>query len=344
MNPSFTRRARVAYYLAWLPMAALVAVVLNLRGHPWWESLAVTLPLSVLYALVCGSSYYMARAMPLRRTRLVPVVLSLVAASTIAGIAWAGLAYALARSLPDPAGSRLANQLWILLGIGTGYFVLSLVYHYLILAMEEARRAEHQADEAKVLTRDAELRALRAQINPHFLFNSLNSIAALTTVDPEQARRMCQLLSEFFRTTLRLGDREGVSLKEELSLIRCYLDIEQVRFGDRMSFREQIDKRCLEKIFPPLLLQPLVENAVKHGVASLVEGGQIVLEARLDGERLTVAVENPIDPDRLTRPGSGKGLRIVEERLRSFFGDAARMVVNQSQERFRVELRVPASR
>jgi sensor histidine kinase YesM len=341
MSQPFTRRARVAYYLAWLPMAALVSVVLNLQGMAWWEAAILGAALCVPFALVCGSSYFMARAMPLRRTRLVQVLLSLGAAATAASGAWAGLAFVLAQVIGGSTGERLSGQVGVLFGIGVAFFVLSLAFHYLILALEETRRAERRTDEARVLTREAELRALRAQVDPHFLFNSLNSVAALTAIDPARAREMCQLLSDFFRTTLRLGDRTSVGLGDEIALARKYLDIEQVRFEDRMSVGQQVDETCLGVDLPALLLQPLVENAVKHGVAGFEAGGRIDLEVRRDGEQVLVTVENGCDEDRPRPPGGGRGLAIVEDRLRSFYGGAARMVVGRTGDRFRVRLELP---
>ena len=323
-------------------MAALLAVVLNLRGSPWIEALALGVGLCLPYALVCGSSYFMARAMPLKSVRLMQVLTSLVGASALAGALWAGLAYSLALALPaDPAG-RLVGQLWLLFGIGVAYFVLSLVYHYLILALEETRRVEVREQEARVLTREAELRALKFQVNPHFLFNSLNAIAALTSSEPEQARRMCQLLSSFLRTSLRLGDQDAVTLKEELGLVGSYLDIELVRFSDRLTVEHKVDENCLDLKIPPLLLQPLIENAVKHGIGTLEDGGTITLGVARENDRLSISVENPLDPDEPAKPGSGRGLSIVEDRLGAFYGKDARMVIDKNPERFRVELIIPA--
>jgi sensor histidine kinase YesM len=334
---SFTRRARIAYYVAWVPMAALVAVVLHLRGMPWTLALAIGLPLCVPFALVCGSSYYMARAMPLRGSRLAQVLTSLLASSVLVGGLWAVLALAVANALP---GSHLMDQLGILFGMGVGYFVLSLIFHYLILAMEETRRIEDLEKEARVLAREAELRALKFQINPHFLFNSLNAIAALTSTSPEQARRMCQLLSSFLRDSLRLSDRRSIPLREELSLVRTYLDIELVRFADRLGIDEHVDESCLGEPIPPLLLQPLVENAVKHGISALEDGGTIDLSVARD-PGLTIRIENPLDPGSPARPGTGRGLAIVEERLTAFYGKHARMVVDRRPGSFLVRLEIP---
>ena len=337
MPGSFTRRARIAYYLAWLPMAALVAVVLHLRGMPWSLALSIGLPLCIPFALVCGSSYYMARAMPLRGSHLAQVLTSLLAASVLTGGLWAALALAIAYLVP---GSHLVDQLGVLFGMGVGYFVLSLIFHYLILAMEETRRMEDLEREARVLAREAELRALKFQTNPHFLFNSLNAIAALTSTSPDQARRMCQLLSSFLRDSLRLSDRRSITIREELSLIRTYLDIELVRFADRLTIDEHVDESCLGDPIPPLLLQPLVENAVKHGISMLEEGGAIELTLKKDPD-LTISIENPLDPASSSPPGTSRGLAIVEERLVAFYGKHARMVVHRRSDSFQVILEIP---
>src|SRR6185436_18911903 len=111
--------------------------------------------------------------------------------------------------------------------------------------------------------------------NPHFLFNCLNSISALTASDAARAREVCVRLSEFLRNTLGLGERESIPWKEELELARTYLEVERVRFGARLQVEMDVDDACVECKVPPLVLQPLVENAIKHGIATLVEGGTV---------------------------------------------------------------------
>jgi LytS/YehU family sensor histidine kinase len=283
----------------------------------------------------------MARAMPLRRTHLTQMLGSLIAAAVMASGMWTAVAWAVSRLIPDPAAARLAAQLQVLFGMGVAYFILSLTFHYLVLAVEETRRAERTADEAQILTREAKLTALRAQINPHFLFNSLNSIAALTLTDGEQARHMCQLLSTFLRSSLAMGDRATVTMKEELALIRNYLEIEQVRFQDRMAVEEHIDDKALSTPVPALLLQPLVENAVKHGIGNLETGGVIKLAITGRPDGVTVTLENPIDPGAAPKPGTSKGLSIVRDRLQTFYGDEAKMVVQKDPDRYRVRIRIP---
>ena len=167
-------------------------------------------------------------------------------------------------------------------------FLLSLAVHYVLLAFEAAREAERRQLELEILAREAELRALRAQIDPHFLYNSLNSISALTGSDAPGARRMCLLLADFLRNTLEVSARQRIPLAEELALAERYLSIEQVRFGSRLRIERRVDETAPACLVPPLLLQPLVENAVTHGIARLLEGGVIrldVVAARTAGWR-----------------------------------------------------------
>ena len=149
------------------------------------------------------------------------------------------------------------------------------------------------------LARESELKALKAQVNPHFLFNSLNSISALTTQDPARARQMCVWLAEFLHSTLGLG--ESITLAEELAFLRGYLEVEQVRFGDLLRLEEHVEEAAKFCLVPPLVLQPLVENAIKHGIAGLLEGGLLRWGARLAGLGLLFVMENDVDPEALPR-------------------------------------------
>jgi two-component system, LytTR family, sensor histidine kinase AlgZ len=193
-----------------------------------------------------------------------------------------------------------------------------------------------------MLATEAELRALRSQITPHFLFNSLNSINALTSSDPAGARRMCLLLSDFLRGTLQVSSHDRIPLAQELSLIDQFLAIEQVRFGERLLVARDIDEEASRRLIPPLLLQPLVENAVTHGIADLLEGGTVEIVARAEGDRLLVTVENPRDPEAKRRAGAGLGLSNVRRRLEAAYGRNGDMVVDTAPDRFRVALALPA--
>lgn len=230
----------------------------------------------------------------------------------------------------------------ILLLVGVPVFGLALLLHYLLAALEGSQRAERRALEAVALAREAELASLRAQLAPHFLFNSLNSIASLTGSDPEAARDMCGSLAHFFRQSLALGAKERITLAEELSLVETYLAVERARFGKRLRVRVRVDDDLLNSVVPPLILQPLVENAIHHGIAHRLEGGTIEISAASSVEgRIHLEIENPCDPDRPSTRGQGVGLRNVRARLKTAFGREASLRTREEDDTFRVEMLLP---
>jgi len=234
-----------------------------------------------------------------------------------------------------------AVLLFFLTVVGALLYLLSTGLHYAGLAAEQSRAAEARAAEARTLAREAELQALRLQIHPHFLFNSLHSIAALASVDGARAREMCIRLSDFLRVSLGLGSRPAIPLGEELDLARNYLELEQVRFSDRLRVEIEIEAGCENCAVPALLLQPLVENAVKHGIAGLVEGGTIRLDARRDASGVVVTVTNPFDPEAPPPERLGFGLAQVRRRLEARYGPQARLDTGTTEGVYRVVLRLP---
>ncbi|HEX9006875.1 MAG TPA: histidine kinase, partial [Bacteroidota bacterium] len=230
----------------------------------------------------------------------------------------------------------------LLVGLaGLGLFLLATMVHYLIATFDAARAAERKGLESQLLARDAELRALRAQVDPHFLFNSLNSISALTAANPPAARMMSLKLAEFLRLTMESGSANAIPLEQEVSLALRYLDIEKVRFGARLQIRSSMDDDVRACRIPPLLIQPLVENAVNHGIAHLLEGGPVSLSAARQGQLLVIAVENPVDPESPVRRGNGRGLENVRQRIWKTYGTSAQVVVRHDPASWRVELRLP---
>jgi two-component system sensor histidine kinase AlgZ len=214
----------------------------------------------------------------------------------------------------------------------------------MIVAFEASREAERRALEFEIASREAELRALRAQIHPHFLFNSLNSINALIAAKPEEARQLCVRLADFLRRSLTVGSRETIPLAEELDLAEQLFSIEKVRFGNRLSHAVVADDIARACAVPPLVLQPLVENAVTHGIAQMLDGGEIRIEAERRGEELRITIVNPRDAETPGRKGTGIGLQNVKRRLFALHGDAAEVRVVPGDSSFRVELRLPAGR
>ena len=346
MHPILGRVDRLAVYLAvWLAVCVLVAGVFTRFGLGWIEALVLLAPLFLVYAFVCLSAWYVSRATPLTGS-LFRVLVSSVLAAAFAGGLWLGLTQAWIAALSAtavfaPAAVRYAGQLPFLYTLGVLLFLLSLAVHYTLLAFETAREAERRQLELELLTRDAELRALRAQIDPHFLYNSLNSISALTTSDAPGARRMCLLLGEFLRNTLDVSIRQRIPLADELALAERFLSIEEVRFGSRLQIERRVDEDASACLVPPLILQPLVENAIRHGIAQSLEGGAIRLDIARRNERLTIVIENPCDADAAVPRAAGMGLANVRGRLEAMFGRDASMHTRVEAGQFRVELHLP---
>lgn len=349
MHPLLAGRLRIVLYLAlWAGIGLLLTALLAWAGpSPVSEAAAFAGPLTLVYAFACLSAWWVCRSHPLGSAppwRLAAVLAGAALQSslawTVAGGLWWGALRTWGHIGPDPRG--LVRALAVLLLAGLVLYAQSLVAHYLVLAFESARSAERRLLQSQVAAREAELRALRAQLNPHFLFNSLNSISALVGSGPEDARRMCHLLGEFLRSSLALGGRARVTLEEELALAERYLAVEKVRFGTRLAVERQVDPSAERCLVPPLLLQPLVENAVKHGVVSRTEGGTVRIAARRPAGRLEIVVENPFDPDAPARRGQGLGLEIVRRRIETLEPGEAGLDVSREGGRFRVTLRLPA--
>ena len=346
----YQSRRLVLYLMAWLPVLALLSALMVLTDWgSWAHSLFFSFPLVTVYAFLCLAAWYPCRALPLGDQQTVISLGTHIATAAISAALWVGMAWVLAtvfeRSTGPVRGSHLsAEQMGMLFVLGLLLYLLSVAIHYLFVASEESRAAERRALEAEVAARDAELQALKARLNPHFLFNSLNSVASLAGSDPDRARAMCIELGDYLRGTLNESGATLHTLQAELAMVRRFLNVETVRYGNRLRVVEEIGDDCLECTVPPLLMQPLVENALKHGIAQLVEGGEVRIGARCGGPHLTLWVANPVDPDSRPAPRAGVGLAIVRQRLAKVFAEDARLRHGRSGNSYRAEIVLPTVR
>ncbi len=203
------------------------------------------------------------------------------------------------------------------------------------------KETEKRKSEAEKLARDAELYNLRQQLQPHFLFNSLNSINALIGFKPDEARKMIHQLSDFLRGTLKKDDQLLVPLSDELQHLNLYLDIEKVRFGHRLETEISCDKNCGEALLPSLLLQPIVENAIKFGLYDTTENVTISIRAEVEGNNLIVMVQNPYDAQTSRPKGTGFGLRGVQRRLYLLFARNDLVETHQNDNIFTTIIKIP---
>ena len=210
------------------------------------------------------------------------------------------------------------------------WFYFSWTTAYLALSYSITVQAqERHAAELAVKAQEAQVRALRYQINPHFLFNTLNAIAALVRDEPAKAEEMVVRLSDFFRRSLSVNPMEDLTLAQEVELQQLYLEIERTRFPDRLRFQVALEEGTHSALVPALLLQPLVENAVKHGVARAEAPSCIGIAARIEGSVLEIVVENDARTQGRVASGEKVGLQNVAERLRSRFGEEASLEASE---------------
>jgi LytS/YehU family sensor histidine kinase len=303
------------------------------------------MPVTLAYASFSLSVWYLVRAMPLTTVpvlRLVGVHLVGALVSSMALVlVLQGWAFLL-RGFFRWSVAINAADLRLLFGGGVLLYLLAAATHYLLAAFETSLEAERRSFEAQLLARDSELKALRAQIDPHFLFNSLNSISALTAVDPGAARTMTERLAGFFRASVAAGRQPLATLEAELGLARQYLEIEQVRFGARLAVAMDVDPELRNRRIPSLLLQPIVENAVKHGIAGTIDGGCVRIDARLRGSQMHIRVTNPVDAERHHSGGTSFGLEAVRSRLRATAPGEAGLDARHEAGLFVVDLILPS--
>lgn len=208
--------------------------------------------------------------------------------------------------------------------------------------LEEQKENDQRKTTAEKLSKEAELYTLRQQLQPHFLFNSLNSISALVGTQPEQARRMIQQLSDFLRGTIKKDDQAWIAFPEELQYLQLYLEIEKVRFGHRLSTDIISDESSQAAIVPPLLLQPIVENAIKFGLYDTTGNVRIRITATIQEQELVLTVSNPYDPETATpRRGTGFGLSSVQRRLYLLFARNDLLTTEASGELFTTTVKIP---
>jgi len=321
----------------------------HLGGWTLWGGLSAPLaPWQPLVALVLTgmiATHQFRNVIHRRGWRLLPLpqlVPRVLAASLVCGALMTGV------NLPWTLGEVSPGQqfafFWSFSGISFGWFVVYFAFHY----RERVRAAEAEkwrlalaARDADLAARNAELSAMRSQLHPHFLFNSLNGVRGLISVDPDRAQHAVTALSELLRFTLRLSERRTTPLSEELAVVGHYLALEQVRFGHRLAYEIMAHPDTHGCQVPPMIVQTLVENAVKHGIAHSTRGGSVEVDAFAEGPKVLVRVTNP-GKLQDEASSSGIGLANARERLRLLFGDQARLELRAAgEERVVAELVIP---
>lgn len=303
-----------------LVWTALVFVLFHYVLHLNLRNSAIdAVTTNILLTLACiVISNILGYYQPKKQATLYVLFISLVITSVLLSLNHIALDYI----IPDQD-----YQIFLALSLPVRFIVFLVFLSWCALAnilwykLEEQAYMQERFYQTQNLAKEAELNKLRHQLQPHFLFNSLNSVFALTIVNPKEAGTMITKLAAFLRGTLKRDDDTWVSVEEEMEYIQLYLDIEKVRFSHRLQVEITVDDASLEQKLPGTILQPVIENAIKFGLYNTSEAITISVDVRLVNSMLKVTVKNPYDPEVKNRAGTGFGLSAIRRRLYLLFAD-----------------------
>ncbi len=312
---SWLRSIRITYTFWWLVWIAIYTLILERLGYSWNISIIDSLVSNVLLGLVClavGNTirYYQ----PSKNTAWKLIVWSLLLSAIWVFLAQWLLSLIFSNEIGYIDNLKQSMPVRYAVGFLSIGCTMMIVWIWEFVAYRNEDSSRQAA--AQALAKEAELTGLTQQLQPHFLFNSLNSISALIGSRPQEARLMIQQLSDFLRGTLKKDNRQLVPLSEEIKQLELYLAIEKVRFGHRLSTVFDCDEQSLALQLPPLILQPIIENAIKFGLYDTIGQVEINIRSRADKSSLIVSIKNPFDPQTsATIKGTGFGLKSVSRRL-----------------------------
>ena len=333
------------YLLCWL-ILALINFLLLYFGTDIKAGTAVAD--SFIFTILLGglglSLWYPARYIPLEQNKISKVLISHFIGAVITAVLWILIGTYIMLGIigfTDNYETFIYSTLpWRFL-IGILFYALITSFYYMIIYYTGFNERMIKEVELKNLVTEAELKSLKFQINPHFIFNSLNSISALTEIDPGKAKSMILKLADFLRFTLSTNDREKNKLSEELKNIRLYLDIEKVRFEDKFEYKEEIEEGCENLEVPNMLLQPLFENVIKHAVYETLDKVVLTLKCKRKDEFLRITIENDFDETSSPKKGTGVGLKNIYERLKLIYHMDNLMHVKKEKGKFSITLFIP---
>jgi len=327
----------VGWWLLWTALQFSLMIYYGISIRESWMDASVTSSILVLagYVMITIVKYFKPSAKN--------AVAVLVSALTLA-ILTDGVLFSVLKMLPSSTEylTWLDDTLLIRFIFIWMMIVIAAINGWLFFYIKEHQQTELREKENEKLMREAELSGLRQQFQPHFIFNSLNSISALAGTNPSLARKMIEQLSDFLRGTVKKESNLLVPLKDEFNHLQLYLDIEKVRFGHRLMAEVKGDDVALEMKLPSLLLQPILENAIKFGLYDTVGEVVISVAAKAEQNYLVVEIKNPFDPSSASpKPGTGFGLNSIQRRLSLLFYRNDLLTTQQDENTFTTTIKIP---
>jgi two-component system, LytTR family, sensor kinase len=344
-HPFFSNKKLVLIYFAiWIVIATVhIFILQGIYQMRFGSAMIDSLVFNFMFSVFGIPLWYIVSFTKPGKYALINQLINHVTSASIILVIWISAGNAIMRAaVNDPAYNIYleGSITWHIIS-GLFYYSILVLIYYIIIYYNDLK--ERTVREAKLndIVKQAELDNLRSQINPHFLFNSLNSISSLTITSPEKAQSMIIRLSDFLRYSISNSEENNSTLQAELDNIKRYLDIEQVRFGSKLIQDYDVEEKCMNKIIPSMILQPLFENAVKHAVYESTEPVKIFTEGKMDGNFLFLKISNNFDPQARSRKGSGIGLKNIRERLKLTYGSYDLLKTKTDTNTFIAELTIP---
>lgn len=338
------RKALLVYVIIWMILISIQYLVLYwfydiMPLHAWIDSMVF----NSLFGLLSLALWYVARYNSPSRSSVLSLMINHLASLVLITVIWIALgSYLLNVFIVSTSYYEFLEETipWRIISAVFLYFITTLIY-YLLLYYNDLQQKRNKELKLIDMISESELNLLKSQINPHFLFNSLNSISSLTITDSAKAQEMIIKLSDFLRYTVSKDDSRFTKLENEMENIQRYLDIEKIRFGDRLHFKFEVDKDCMDADIPIMILQPLYENALKHGVYESSEPTTIRTNCKRQPDHLFISILNNYEATSSVKKGAGIGLKNIRERLRLIYKHSDLLKIIKTENEFEVQLYIP---
>lgn len=349
MSNPFTSNKKVfaAYASMWfLVFLSHVAIIMIVQDIKLYAALVDSSIFNFLYLVIGFGIWYTVRFNNLENYTPIKIFLNHIVSAVITAGIWVAAGEFVVSKILSQEKFYLdflsKSLIWRFL-IGILFYIALVSINYVIIYYNNFQEKVLKEVELKGLVKEAELNALKYQINPHFIFNSLNSISSLTISNPQRAQEMTIKLSSFLRNTLVKNDNQKSKLIDELNNAKLYMDIEKIRFADKFEFIEDLKPGCKEVEVPNMILQPLFENAIKHGVYESLEKVIIKLSCGIEKEYFKITVENNFDPESIPRKGAGIGIINIQNRMKLIYNQENLVIVDKSNSVFKITIYIPMS-
>ena len=350
MHPAFrSGKDMIVAGLLWSPVAFwTIFLHQTLSGSGFSSSTILLAPSMILLLGIAISVWYICKGLPFEKSDILYFIARHSLTMVLVLAVWIGISSGYSSLLNEyfPAGKwkeLFGSSIPLLTGTGIFTYLLSILIYYLVLANERIRIAEKEALQQQLEASMSELEALKTTIHPHFLFNSLKLISPLIKQSPDRASELISHLSEFLIYSFEHSIKKSSTVLDEIEHIKNYLSVEKFRLGDRLGILSDIEEGTSHIQVPPLILLPVVENSIKHGISQLLEGGLVTVKTLKNEEHLVIFISNPYEENVKKPRGRGHGLNNLKKRMKLYYKGEGGVLTGKKDNVFNVRIFIPIS-